>query len=365
MCGLVGCAGTITKFDAMAFNNLLTVDSIRGKDGTGVAAVRQGKPEDVTVIKGPGGPDYLMDRSGYTRALNQNNMVLLGHNRYRTMGDNSARNTHPFEFKHIVGAHNGTMLKGQFKDGFDFDTDSEALFHNMNELGIEDTVKKLNGAYALTWWDKRDHSLNMLRNDKRDLYYVVDKTNSVLYWASEITFLYAVLNHDHIPFEGKKISMLPVDTHIKWTVNLKSNYQLLKPERVKRIPPIPLVTATGGEHHGGSGRKFREARGEVIVLGDTSKSKPNKEFFGERLGDQFMNRMHISLDGSQYYTGYYSNDVYNQEAFDEYTHEGCANCGSQPQFGEPIKFLRDNTFLCADCVLTNPDNLLDTIRELM
>lgn len=106
------------------------------------------------------------------------------HFRAATKGTISDKNAHPFSFQHILGMHNGTISWG-LKHEKEFETDSEALFKEINDAGIEATLKKLSSsaAFALVFIDRREGSLCFVRNDARPLHIAVK--GQCLYWASE------------------------------------------------------------------------------------------------------------------------------------------------------------------------------------
>lgn len=216
MCGHVGAAGQLTVKHERVFKTMLILDSLRGDHSTGVAVVsRQG---DVKLAKQVGDPFRLFDTKSFDRALQGFNCVMIGHNRYATQGKVNSANAHPFEFSKIVGAHNGTLTnKHVLDDARLFDVDSENLYHHMNKNGVEDTIHKLDGAWALVWFDKEEGKLNFIRNDKRPLFFAVVKNQpELLFWASEKWMLSVALSREEL--EVEEIREVPVDTWISLEV---------------------------------------------------------------------------------------------------------------------------------------------------
>jgi hypothetical protein len=109
-------------------------------------------------------------------------------------------NAHPFEFEHVVGVHNGTVLKWSLKDlhGYeDFEVDSQIIYSHLSHSGlIEDVWKDADGALALVYWDKRTKKLNMIRNKERPLWVAYSGDNKTVLWASEVGMLYAAANRN-------------------------------------------------------------------------------------------------------------------------------------------------------------------------
>jgi len=201
MCGLVGCAGNIVRRDELIFKTLLVLDSLRGEHSTGIMAVNGAYVP--TIIKTVGDPYQLFDTVAFGKIMSQKNIVLLGHNRYATSGAIVRKNAHPFENDVIIGAHNGTLHnKWELHNGRDFDVDSEALLNHIAEKGLDDALSVVKGAYAVSYYDKNEHKLSLFRNKERPLYYVINKKDQVLYWASEKWMLSVALSkHDVKDFE--------------------------------------------------------------------------------------------------------------------------------------------------------------------
>src|SRR5690606_1181998 len=168
-----------------AFEQLLLMDVIRGKHSTGVATVSKNSKEVVVAKKAVSSLDFV-DMPCFRSALSGVSSVIIGHNRYATVGKVNNNNAHPFEFENVVGVHNGTLnerysLYNQSK----FDTDSESFYSHVNQYGIEDAILNCRGAYCLVWYDKEAKTINFLRNKERPLYIAKVKDKDTVFWASE------------------------------------------------------------------------------------------------------------------------------------------------------------------------------------
>lgn len=231
MCGLVGVAGNIFKRDMTFFEEALWADSLRGMHSTGVARLNwEGK---TSIIKVTGSAPFLMwEKEAEMKKVSMSDRVLLGHNRHATIGEVTERNAHPFEFERVVGAHNGT-LRGRSDSKLDryksFGTDSEALYFNINEYGVENVIPEVEGAWALTWIDKEKRTLNFLRNSERPLSYAFSKDGQRIYWASEALMLRWLLSRNGVEIHESGILRLTEDTHVSWTIP-NSNTAFGEPE---------------------------------------------------------------------------------------------------------------------------------------
>lgn len=251
MCGLVGVAGNLYKDHINAFTQLLFVDTLRGQDSTGVAGCDlDGKAQ---LLKGVGPAVDLIDRRGYDEVVRISRRVIIGHNRFGTMGGKTKENAHPFAFDSVIGAHNGTVdypSKNRMVDGAKFGTDSEAIFNNIDVEGAEETITKLDGAYALTWYDRHYAELNMIRNNERPLFYCYTKNREVMFWGSEIGMLQWILRRNGVDYDNK-IYDLPIDKLHTWEIP-KGNAAFEAPE-VKEIEGFKKPPAVANFPQGNNG----------------------------------------------------------------------------------------------------------------
>lgn len=206
MCGLIGGAGRMTTVHETAVKQLLIVDCLRGMHSVGLARI--GSTGDCSVVKRAGmSPQDFLDLRKTADLFAGANRCFIGHNRFATQGAINSANAHPFEFEHVVGAHNGSLLQHslhKLPGSRDFDVDSEMIFNSINQIGSEETAKILNGAFALTWWDKRDNSLHFMRNDQRPLWYTMTPDEEVIFWASEPWMLHGILGRNSIKYTELK-----------------------------------------------------------------------------------------------------------------------------------------------------------------
>lgn len=237
ICGLIGAAGPLTIKHERAIRTLLILDAVRGIDSTGIATIARNR--DLKMAKSVGDPFRLFDTKSFDKAIGGINSVIIGHNRFATQGKVNSSNAHPFAFEKLVGAHNGTLKnKYALDDAALFEVDSENLYHHMNKNGVENTIHKLDGAWALTWYNHDEDTINLIRNSERPLFTTLTKEN-VLFWASESWMLRVALSREGL--EHTEVEMLGEDTWYK--IEVGHNGALSKPHLVplasKVIPYVP------------------------------------------------------------------------------------------------------------------------------
>lgn len=221
MCGIVVVAGKIGKEQKEVFRQMLIADVLRGPHSTGFFSAKGNGSE---VFKLATDPLTLMEHKGFDRLLNKDTNLLVGHNRHATVGKVNRQNAHPFDFPNVVGVHNGTLTnKYQLPDHTQFDVDSEALYNGFDTIGAEETIAKARGAWSLVWWDKRNQSLNFLRNNERPMAYCLSEDGKTLYAASEGLMLLWILGRNGI--KHTQITGTSVNTHYCLPLKTETEFQ--------------------------------------------------------------------------------------------------------------------------------------------
>lgn len=181
MCGLVG---VITKtkngFNAKendAFAQLLYADQLRGIDGTGIFYNSNKKTKNtIRTLKAPYKSSIFLASKEFDDArkvMFQESSFAIGHNRAATRGEKTHANTHPFREKHITLVHNGTLSSHkELHDDKEVEVDSHAICHSIANIGAKETLKKIDGAFALIWYDQTEKTLNFCRNWQRPLFII-------------------------------------------------------------------------------------------------------------------------------------------------------------------------------------------------
>lgn len=103
-----------------------------------------------------------------------NQRFVAGHTRFSTVGTNSWENTHPFQFGKYLGMQNGTcktnhknLVSGKLSP---CDVDSASVFWSFDQQGIDATFEAYIGEGVFMFFDKDQHTFNIVKNDKRTLF---------------------------------------------------------------------------------------------------------------------------------------------------------------------------------------------------
>lgn len=185
MCGIVGVIsklkGGLYHSDVKIFTEMLYADQVRGVDGTGIF-YNKGKKIETLKAACPSSEFIvhpMYDKAEGAAVMSGNFMV--GHNRAATKGKLDHKNTHPFREGHITLIHNGTLTR--HKELANTENDSNAIAVSFAKIGAKETLKKLNGAFTLVWYDSKQNTLNFVRNSQRPLFLI--STKDLFVFASE------------------------------------------------------------------------------------------------------------------------------------------------------------------------------------
>lgn len=384
MCGIVGIAGDLFFKEEKTMQSLLLLDYFRGMDSTGLAAVRTHSNE-VHIAKLATDPITLFQFPKFKEALNGNaSKLFLGHNRASTSGKTSNYNAHPFEVDHIVGVQNGTLEysdKSALETALDskFDVDSEALFAAIAKFGVKDTFKMIHegsdsirGAWALAWYDKKEDTINFLRNKHRPLWFAWDKDFKRLFFASRYEFIshattmsefaYDLERYEHKdkPGEFYRYFHLPENQH--WKFNLdelrKGNKERPKPIMQVIKGKEPKTTSSGGYKppHWDPFYADKDKKQGTMGFATTTTKKSNSSTTacrGNETDRQGNGVFHIFTELSSEPYSYVIDERRFRELVQDYGkgQSGCSFCAKEIKFGDAGITVYDeqDTILCAEC----------------
>lgn len=190
MCGITGFisnTGDVKEKDYKNFLSLLVLNQERGTDSAGIAMMG----DCIRIRKAPVEAYRLLKRLKYM----PNQKALIGHTRFATTGIVNKQNAHPFRYGRITGIHNGIVSNyTDFKK--DFKVDSEAIFYLLNKCNNDfiSAFEKLEGQFAVAWFDEIDKNTLYLAKDGNPLF--IARTDDGYYFSSLKLPLESVLLRD-------------------------------------------------------------------------------------------------------------------------------------------------------------------------
>ena len=378
MCGLVGYVGPYSIKIKDMFEFMLLVDQVRGFHSTGVATIANG---DVSIIKKAMHSTDFLDLKPVSKLLNSHGYTaIIGHNRAATRGSIINQNAHPFEIGDITLAHNGTLTNQMLlPDSKRFEVDSENIAHAINKEGIDATLGKLEGAFALSWYDYKHDTVSLIRNDERPLSYTYSEDGKSIYWASEPWMIYVGAARADIKIQA--VQSLPVGKLLTVDMNL---YRPLKDKvwDFVSLEDKKLLKKPVGQSGGNIGQNKKwwvEARvydaktGRWVYTGyDTQGGLCQLDSYVQyNLGDclQGVPIKTTIFDGARTYKFepkstyrvkyedqqdkkkslvWFDGKIESEEFVESVLNKGCAWCSSPTEFDEAIPISKDE-YVCVHC----------------
>lgn len=235
MCGIVAViakkeTGLFNKH-TKAFEEMLFADQLRGKDGTGIFWAN--KKKEVFFRKQASDASEFISTKMFSDAITkvfQEGLFVVGHNRAATKGSHTWKNTHPFHQGDITLIHNGTLHSHKELDK-NVDVDSHAICTHMAANGYEETLKNVDGAFALVWYNKSEGKLHLARNLQRPLN-ILDCDDCWII-ASEANLGYWIASRNNIKVTSSKV--LETETVYTFDLNDLSKYTEEKVEYHKWV----------------------------------------------------------------------------------------------------------------------------------
>ena len=223
MCGITGFITLGTRAGGVSdrrtyLKQTLMVDSLRGFHGTGVFYEELGANGCGWAKAAEAGFDFVNSKNyGDVERDMHKLRFAVGHNRWATTGaSDDVNNTHPFCEGDVTMVHNGTLdgdgglMTSQIH--LDVDVDSHAVCHNLAIHDAVEVIEKLEGAFVLIWHDKRDDSINFVRNGERPLTMFTQSTSTsdTVLFGSERKMMEWIMDRNSISVYNGEYKDLPV-----------------------------------------------------------------------------------------------------------------------------------------------------------
>ena len=192
MCGIWGVFPKYPKNfvvgDSAVMRQMMVLTSLRGMDSTGIAVIHDPERAPRT-LKMLDGPEGLFMNQAYAKIeefWEKSGKAVFGHGRYATKGKINVRSAHPFTHNHVTLVHNGTIHYGLETELAKTETkvDSHALCIAIAELGIQEALRRVHGAYAVIVHDAIQKCVYVARNSERPLH-SVDLTDKRIIMSEE------------------------------------------------------------------------------------------------------------------------------------------------------------------------------------
>jgi len=220
LCGIVGIGcltpGGLWYTQEQMFKQLLIADSLRGIDGAGIVRIKKDGTPDWRKLRGSGFDLLRADgvNTWLGKATPDCDKILIGHNRYASVGNKTTNNAHPFEHSHITLVHNGYVsnLSAFGKKANKFDVDSNGLTFAIAKHGILPVLEKLRGAYSIVYFDKDLKTLNFARNADRPMFIGFEPDKKMLIFGSEKPMLDWIVDRTKQQTDYPEIKELPIHT---------------------------------------------------------------------------------------------------------------------------------------------------------
>lgn len=358
-----------------AMKDLLYLDTLRGKDSTGIAVVDRNRQSVIKKATLPG-HEFVEIPQFYDRITSSGDVLWIGHNRFKTMGSVNRACAHPFEVCNddgqveLIGAHNGTLenkweLEKELHDKYE--TDSEALMNLLVEANdYKEAISLCRGAWSLTWWDAPNDNLHFLRNDQRPLCYAYTKDRKVLIWASEAWMLVAACRRHGIELDENDKGVAC------WSTLPNSLYTLSLPE--KRDEELPNLVRKGG-FEGAKPAQFQPKKWDWFGMqGDDSRryermeqSQAEEEAAAKKKESQNVPKNDdnvVHLFGPDHIKGFEGKPI-EKDYVEILKSRGCSWCNKPIKPPVNFGFLSENELVCGLCVYDRHEKNENVIEEVI
>lgn len=224
MCGIFG---YVTKKPSHKFSAVMAqglhADTVRGQCGTGIYAYSRKDHEYEVFKRALAGPDFV-NTSQFERYNSRvaDFNVAIGHNRASTIGGAADKNCHPFVFDNIALVHNGTLRnyhKLVKEPKWHHAVDSAYAAKGMAEQGEKETLELAEGYFVFVWHNSSANTFNIARNNNRDIWWITNKEEDTLFYASEYLMLHWILARNGIEVNAKHYRNANEHTWYTWDLD--------------------------------------------------------------------------------------------------------------------------------------------------
>jgi predicted glutamine amidotransferase len=257
MCGIIGFVTPDPRAGSAQRSNFLgqglITDSLRGVSGTGLALVKHNY-EVETYRKALPGADFV-NSTVAEMAFSDIDLtrIAIGHNRAATIGSTKDRNCHPFHYtnkREVALVHNGTLHNHRrlTPPSFNHDVDSaHAAYAISDSDDIAETLRDITGPFVFVWWDGKERTFNIARNEFREIYYVT-ANDGTLFFGSEFRMVDWLLERNNIDIGNNKYLYPPDHEWYSWEI---SDTGISKKPARRDITPKKVVAYhnVGGYNH--------------------------------------------------------------------------------------------------------------------
>ena len=288
MCGIVGAMSVdnLPYNKEKWFKDALYVDALRGMHSTGVLSLNT--LYTPRVVKRAMTPADFLDLKKAENLFKGQHRVLLGHNRHATKGAINNNNAHPFTHGHITLVHNGSLnVFRTLKGSEQFDVDSEAIAYSISVEGVAETVKLLNGAYSLVWWDANTKTMNFIRNDERPMHIAFFGEEKGAVFASEPWMITELADRKATTFDH--LEPQETEVGVLYTYEVGANKEkkkiVLESKRLEMYKPVYYPPARQPNRRNEADYPLRRARRNAARNSGGNHVDHKLDQFGLKRGD--------------------------------------------------------------------------------
>ena len=153
-------------------NQMAFANQLRGMDGVGMM---YDKKLNIHTLKQPAPAHVFFTTKEFADAQNDifnGSRFVIFHTRASTTGVLSNEHTHPFLEGGICLVHNGKLINHRGTLDHTTDHDSHSICLSLNRIGVKRTLSKIQGAFALVWYNVAEKKLYLCRNNDRPLHLI-------------------------------------------------------------------------------------------------------------------------------------------------------------------------------------------------